>query len=256
MVGKKIIVISLVILLIVVLVIGVYYGVNRTQRKIRTHAGNSEEYAVKNASNNPASPLAGKRFLFLGSSVTYGATALGESFVDYLEKEDGIVVVQKEAVSGTTLVTQNEQSYIPRLKALPKDLTIDCFVCQLSTNDASLLLPLGTLSKDEERDESTVIGAIETIIAYVEETWGVPIVFYTGTKYDSAAYQNMVDALYAIGEKREIGIIDLWNDADMNAVSQKEYALYMFDPIHPTRAGYRKWWTPKFRSYLSDYLAR
>jgi len=41
-------------------------------------------------------------------------------------------------------------------------------------------------------------------------------------------------------------VIDLWNNEEMNSVSQEDYKLYMFDKIHPTQAGYLKWWTPKF----------
>ena len=42
----------------------------------------------------------------------------------------------------------------------------------------------------------------------------------------------------------------------MNAVSEEDYQLYMFDPIHPTRAGYRDWWLPKFEAYLEDILTK
>ena len=64
----------------------------------------------------------------------------------------------------------------------------------------------------------------------------------------------MIDALYELQKKWDIGIIDLWNDAEMQAVSEEDYALYMSNGIHPTRAGYRDWWTPKFESYLTNYL--
>ncbi len=47
-----------------------------------------------------------------------------------------------------------------------------------------------------------------------------------------------------------IGVIDLWNDAEMNAVSEEDYALYMNDEVHPTQAGYLLWWVPKFQAYL------
>lgn len=106
----------------------------------------------------------------------------------------------------------------------------------------------------DDFDSSTVIGAMETIICYARETWDCPVVFYTGTKYDSDRYQEMVDALLQLQDKWDIGVIDFWNDADMNAVSEETYALYMYDGIHPTQAGYLKWWTPKFQEYLYNYL--
>jgi hypothetical protein len=98
-----------------------------------------------------------------------------------------------------------------------------------------------------------IVGAIEFIIAYAKETWGCEVSFYTGTKYDSALYKKMVDALYDVQEKWGIGIIDLWNDPEMNAVSAEDYAKYMADPIHPTSLGYRLWWTPKFIAHLKQF---
>lgn len=40
----------------------------------------------------------------------------------------------------------------------------------------------------------------------------------------------------------------------MNAVSTDDYKLYMVNGIHPSRAGYRDWWTPKFEAFLSNLL--
>lgn len=75
--------------------------------------GNGDEYSAANATKADGSPLEGKTILFLGSSVTYGSAAKGESFADYLAARDGVIVV-KEAVSGTLLVDQpvyGKQSY-------------------------------------------------------------------------------------------------------------------------------------------------
>lgn len=60
----------------------------------------------------------------------------------------------------------------------------------------------------------------------------------------------MVEALLQLQEKWGITVIDLWNDPEMNAVSEEDYALYMNDSIHPTQAGYLTWWTPKFQQCL------
>ena len=51
-------------------------------------------------------------------------------------------------------------------------------------------------------------------------------------------------------------MIDLWNDEEMNDVSDKEYKVYMADPVHPTQAGYLEWWTPKMEEYLYQFLER
>lgn len=197
--------------------------------------------------------LKGKTVIFLGSSVTYGSAANGVSFADFLEKEDGIISV-KEAVSGTTLVDGDSSSYVSRMKTINKSIKADAFVCQLSTNDASLKKPLGEVSESfdaSDFDTQTVAGAIEYIISYAQKTWKCPVIFYTGTKYDSELYGRMVDLLLEIQKKHNIGVLDLWNSEEMNAVSGDDYKYYMANGIHPNYEGYRRWWTPQFRKYLA-----
>lgn len=214
--------------------------------------GNSAEYSVSKTETLPENALTGKTIVFLGSSVTLGDLARNESFSDYLQIRNDITAY-KEAVSGTTIVDNGDNSYISRLRQFDTDVQVDAFICQLSTNDASKKLPLGEISADvtkEKFDTSTVTGSMEYIIAYVQETWNCPVIFYTGTKYDSPEYEAMVVRLLELQEKWDVTVIDLWNDVEMNAISAENYKLYMFDDIHPTRAGYREWWTPKFETAL------
>jgi lysophospholipase L1-like esterase len=218
--------------------------------------GNAEKYSAENTEVFEDSPIKSMRILFLGSSVTHG-TKGGESFVEFLEKKDG-VIPYKEAASGTTLVSGvegggpvkrslSERSYVKRLKNVDTSLDFDAFVCQLSTNDATEKYPLGMISPDKDLDgfdTGTIAGSIETIIAYVRETWDCPIVFYTGTRYDDDYYGQMVELLHEIQKKWDIGVIDLWNDTQLNDISGEDYKLYMINGIHPTRAGYKLWWLP------------
>ncbi len=196
---------------------------------------------------------------FLGSSVTYGASSVRDSFADYIAVRNGATYV-KDAVSGTTLVEDGVNSYVARLKRMDKERKFDLFVVQLSTNDASQSKPLGAIAGEgEEYDTHTVCGAMEFIRDYVEKTWGVPVVFYTNSYYESEAYAAMVEALYAMqkayGEDR-VGIIDLYTDETFNAITPEERSLYMADHIHPMRAGYLLWWTPKMESYLYGFVAK
>lgn len=218
--------------------------------------GNRSEYAVTSVEKTRGGILDGKIIIFLGSSVTEGSGSCGESFVDYLEHKDGVVAV-KEAISGTTLVTMDETSYIPRMKKIDTSIKADAFVCQLSTNDASKGFPLGTLSDSFHRNEfdtSTIAGSIEYIISYAMDTWKCPVIFYTGTKFDNEAYGNMVALLLKIQEKWDCGVIDLWNDNELNNISEKQRNLYMNDGIHPTKAGYLKWWLPKIEKSLENLM--
>ena len=207
----------------------------------------------KKETTNPSDSLSGKNIIWLGSSVTYGYGGDGYSMADAIEERHANTRCYKYAINGTTLVNETDSSYVARMK---KDINVntkaDLFIVQLSTNDASQNKPLGTLTDSfdiNSFDDKTVIGAIETIIAYVKANWDCPIYFYTGTQYDSAAYQNMVLALQQVASKWDIGIIDLWNN-DMNMIDKAIYKSYMKDPIHPNKKGYVEWWTPEFEKVL------
>ena len=95
---------------------------------------------------------------------------------------------------------------------------------------------------------------IETILAYAKDTWDCPVVFYTGTKFESARYSEMVSLLYEIRKKWGFSLLDLYADPEMNAVSPSDYARYMKDPVHPTKEGYAEWWAPKFSARLQGLL--
>lgn len=196
-----------------------------------------------------------KRIIFLGSSVTYGSAAQGVSFADIICEKNGYEMI-KEAVSGTTLVNEDDSSYVSRLRRIDTDKA-DLFICQLSTNDASYNNPLGNVSDSFEIDSfgvNTIAGAIEYILAYVKEKWNCPMAFYTGTRYSSNAYESMVRLLKDIALKWDITVIDLWNEPSFNEVSDKDYERYMSDPIHPTLTGYKEWWSPFIEKNIKSLL--
>lgn len=197
----------------------------------------------------------GKRIVFLGSSVTYGSAANGISFADIICEKNGYEMI-KEAVSGTTLVDEDDSSYVSRLRKIKSDRA-DLFICQLSTNDATYHNPLGEVEKEKEMDSfdvNTVAGAIEYIIAYAAKKWKCPIAFYTGTRYESEHYAKMVKLLIKIADKWDIKVINLWDEPSFNAVSDDDYKRYMSDPIHPTNEGYSKWWAPFIERCIKDML--
>lgn len=196
--------------------------------------------------------LTGKRLIFLGSSVTYGSEANGVSFVHHIAKRNDCHCLC-EAVSGTTLTDIDENSYVRRLMALDPATPCDHFLCQLSTNDASQGLPPGRIASSRNQgdfDVSTIAGSLEFIIAHVDSTWHCPFTLFTNPYYDSEAYGEMVKLAHALREKWSIGVLDLWNDAQMRTLPSERRAQYMADDIHPNDRGYRQWWTPMFERYL------
>lgn len=223
------------------------------EQKLKFHPGNGNNYAVINAGSNPDTILTGKTIGYLGSSVTFGAASGHVSFVEYIARRNRGKYV-KEAVSGTTLVDEGEDSYIRRMKKMDPDTKFDAFVVQLSTNDATQNKKLGTISQSGLYDTKTITGAMEYIISYVKNTWHCPVLFYTNARYESEAYAAMVQRLKELQKKHVIGVIDLYTDDAFNDITDEQRNLYMADPIHPAKAGYLQWWTPEIEKQMISYL--
>lgn len=222
--------------------------------KVVDNPGNGVQYSAQKTKRQ-ASDLVNKQIAFLGSSVTYGAGSLGESFVEYLTKKDGIFAF-KEAVSGTTLSEINDESYVARLEKLPVLEEISAFVLQLSTNDArNDQIKIGSLSENEKYDITTVAGAIEYILDYVKKTWNCPVIIYSNPKFDSERYQEMVDLTKKLQDKWDFDFLNFWDDPKFD-YSEADRELYMLDPIHPTRAGYKLSLMPKFEEYLNKVIEK
>lgn len=220
--------------------------------------GNRPAYGFDQIKPIENSPLENGDICILGSSVVYGASSQQYAVGEYLAARFDAQLT-KEAVSGTTLVDNGEKSYIQRmLKNIDPNEHFDLFVCQLSTNDATLELPLGEIvdsTKLNDFDTSTVTGALQYIICYAQQTWDCPVVFFTGSHYDSPAYEAMVQRLMELKEIYEIGVLDLWTGDSFNNISDEQRSLCMSDNIHPTKAGYRDWWGPEMEAQLLNYLA-
>lgn len=193
-------------------------------------------------------------YYFLGSSVTFGARTEGVAFPEILAKDNGWICV-KEAVSGTTLVDNGETSYIQRMiNNIDPSVQMDHLIVQLSTNDALIAnnFPLGAVSSSKnlaDFDTSTIIGAIEYIIAYADQTWHCPVTFFANPKYNNKPYANMIAALYEVQAKWQIGIIDFFYYKNMAPLDDITLKTYMGDSVHPVAEGYQ--W---MASVMGDYL--
>ncbi len=181
-------------------------------------------------------------YYFLGSSVTYGSATGGRSFVEEIAALYPIAY-NKQAVSGTTLVDNGASSYVQRmLSGFDTEIAPDRLIVQLSTNDASQNKPLGSVSDSKNAadfDKSTIIGAMEYIIAYAKDTWNAPVAFYTNPYYNNATYEKMIAALYDLQEKWGIQIFDFYYYVDMEELPAATLSSYMADAIHPNATGYR-----------------
>lgn len=217
-------------------------------------AGNSRQYGI-NLLTSQANQLTGKKVLFLGSSVTLGYGALGESFVDYLWKKTGLEAI-KNAENGTTLTEKDSyypgDSYIGRFKQeLMQNEDLDLLVLQLSTNDAQKGLPLGSDQDEAARNTKTIRGALNYVISAAKIKWQCPILIYSNPYFANENYAKMVQAATILCQKKQVQLLDLYHD--QRFMNQGE--LYQADEIHPTRAGYRDLWLPVFEAKFKEILS-
>ncbi|MBR2890648.1 MAG: bacterial Ig-like domain-containing protein [Oscillospiraceae bacterium] len=225
------------------------------------HPGNVDEYAVDNFPTLEDSPLAGKTFFWLGSSVTLGSNSLEESMADFIAKKYDCTCI-KEAVSGTTLATYKKDSYVDRLLAWleseDRPAHVDAVIVQLSTNDQNQPESFGSVTAFDVRDPeafdtATTFGAMEYIIATVQAELDCPVLFYANPPTERSSYMDMVLGLYEIAVKWDVRVIDMYMDPVFNDLpTQEQRKLWMTDKIHPTKAGYRDWWLPKFEEALLE----
>ena len=216
--------------------------------------GNSRKYALNRISPK-IGPLWHKQILFLGSSVTFGFGSLGESFVDYLWKADGVQGI-KDAENGETLVGTIDEtnkkydpdSYVNRFRAELDATKPDVFVLQLSTNDATQNKPLGEISYNGKFNTETITGALEFIISKAEEKWKCPILVFTNPYFDNVLYKEMVQRTKELAKKYHFELLNLFEDPNFNGQKQ----IYMADKINPTRAGYLEKWLPNFEEKLTS----
>ena len=209
--------------------------------------GNISKYNMDKVKTIPESILKDKKILFLGSSVTKGYASFGQGIPEYVRKRFSSIVT-KDAVNGTTLVNIGDNNYIERLIKHTKEEAYDLVVVQLSTNDARLKYPLGSI---DDSDQTTITGSINFIAYYVKKTWECPIIFYTNSYYENKEYELMVER---INEIKDIFVIDLYNNKEFNNISKLKRSLYMADTIHPTKAGYKNWWCPQIEKELLNIL--
>ena len=194
---------------------------------------------------------------------------------DYLAKNSagtGPYVLSERVDGGYTKMVRNESYWQdgPKVdsltfKVVPEDAAR---LAMLQTGEAHLATPVPlTDTATVESDPNLVLDVVPGITyRYVtlNTEWALP----DGRKpfadkrvrqalnyaFDSEAYAAMVARLLEIQEKWGIGVLDIWTDDVFNDIPEDKRALYMYDKIHPTKAGYRDWWGPELERQLMEFL--
>lgn len=57
-----------------------------------------------------------------------------------------------------------------------------------------------------------------------------------------------------IAKKGDITVLDMFYNKPLNSIDKELYGVYMVDPVHPRRAGYKEWWVPEFEKCIKSVL--
>lgn len=214
-------------------------------------SGNRSQYNPSQTEKTD-SALIDQSIVFVGSNLVTGSKASGDSFVEYLRQSHGInaVVYGKD---GASLVERGANSIPAMIRTIPtENANPRMILCEVPYIDGTGYSRIGQITDgyfNDQYDTKSVIGAMEFIISYSQDTWGCPVVFYTCQPNDNTHYAKIVDAVLKVADKWNIEVIDFYHDEGM-VLDDRQQALYMATDSCPTKAGYKELYTPRFEEFL------
>ena len=216
-----------------------------------------------------ARALAGKKIVYDGDSICYGAGYKGGYAQLIAEKVGGTYVNQ--AQGGARLATRLDgysyHSIVDNLDNLPKDGDLYCF--EGGINDYwTADIQLGTFDYtnfDGELDITTVCGALETIFRYcLNKLVGKPVCFVIVHKIQKTAYKanhtgkafnDYREAMVGICQKYSIPFYDAFAESGLNGWNTQQSIAFLTgssdgspDGCHPNMEGYKRYYVPQLIS--------
>ena len=218
------------------------------------------EERVDDLGNYIADPLYGKKIVYDGDSICYGAGYTGGYAKIIAELTGG--TYENQAVGGGRLVANGSNSWhsvVDNLPNLPEDGDIYCFEGGINDYWTSGM-QLGTVNysnMEGNLDTTTVCGALETIFRYALNNFvGKPICFVIAHKVQQTAFQTNSsgntfkeyrDAMVSVCEKYSIPYYDAFNESGLNGWNTVQNAEFFTDGdgCHPTEEGYKRYYVPQ-----------
>lgn len=215
---------------------------------------------VDDLASGVADPLYGKKIVYDGDSICYGAGSTGGYAKIIAELTGGTYVNQ--GVGGGRLVTKGSNSWhsvVDNLPNLPTDGDLYCFEGGINDYWTSGM-QLGTFTPadfDGELDTSTVCGALEAIFRYALNTFvGKPVCFVIVHKIQETAYKTNTagntfkeyrDAMVGICEKYSIPYYDAFSESGLNGWNDAQNEAFFTDGdgCHPNKEGYQRFYVPQ-----------
>jgi glycerophosphoryl diester phosphodiesterase len=227
------------------------------------------EEKTDDLANGVTDPLYGKKIVYDGDSICYGAGSSGGYAKIIAELTGGSYVNQ--AVGGGRLVTKGSNSWhsvVDNLPNLPTDGDIYCFEGGINDYWTSGM-QLGTFDHknfDGALDTTTVCGALEAIFRYALTNFvGKPICFVITHKVQSTAYtknangdtfEDYRNAMVGICEKYSIPYYDAFAESGLNGwnATQNEAFFTDGDGCHPNEDGYKRYYVPQLLELFREII--
>ena len=212
----------------------------------------------------PKVSLTGKSALFVGDSIAYGHLTYGQGFAYCVKQAWGLKTAASGATSGAEVTSRvgGDLYVYNQLKKFASQ-EFDYVLLQGGVNDAAAKplypegVPLGTLSNDDNYDDTTFAGALEKEIAFALETWpdakiGYIITFDINTPAQRPRMREYVEMTRTVCEKWNIPTLDLydgklWPSEDGNSMitigelfnTGHGANAFVGDGVHPAKLGYQ-----------------
>lgn len=210
------------------------------------------------------SPLLGKSISLNGDSICYGAGYVG-GYGKIIADMFGMTY-ENRAVGGGTIAAETYTASGAERHWICRDIAnmttdADYYLLEGGVNDASLDVPLGTLSVGHTAtlDETTFYGALEStlkqaVLRFEGKKLGFMTTHYHSSKFRPYEQNNYYHAIKECCAKWGVPLLDLnilipslWSIAELKEKYTKDG-----DGSHPNEDGYRKYYVPKIIAFLES----
>ncbi len=207
--------------------------------------------------NPSTSPLNGKKMLFMGDSISYGAgdsatyLRTGRAWAGRIADITGAITTNASVSGAKVSYQRGDDNWVYSQYLSHDDEKFDIIVMHGGVNDARHERPVGTLTdgkedtKAMEKNRTSYAGGLEWIFYNVSKTNPDAKLFFIanhrldghskGHAKDMSAYFNIAKEAC---EKWGVTFIDLYNNKELNDKLETTTTKYLPDTLHLNAAGY------------------
>ena len=204
--------------------------------------------------NTDSNPLKGRKALFTGDSICYGAGSTG-GYPKLVGEANGMVV-ENYGISGSRIAntTDRDDSILSRISQMDEEADYVCL--EGGVNDAwSSRVQLGEISSgfNSVLDETTFTGAFESLLKQSIIKWKEAKIFYI-IPHKMIGVDEYMDRAKALCEKWGVPCLDLRLCTGIFAYidDMKQTYTASGDGVHPNKKGYMVFYVDKISAFMKS----